>query len=95
MPRIIRSFKWLVALGFVIAAASVWATFGKTLAGARPLPVADVPVPNAVVWKGRVYQSRTRLARELERHGGSYATWARLHPGAAALLARRAAARPR
>lgn len=90
-----RSFGWLIALGLIAAATVVWASFGQTLARAKPLPVANVPAPNAVVWHGRVYQSRSSLAHALSRSGRSYAAWARSHPRAAALLAARAAGRSR
>jgi hypothetical protein len=81
-----RICVWLLVLALVAAACGVWASFGRTLAHAKPIPVANVPVPNAVVWRGRVYQSRTSLAAALARQGRSYAGWAKTHPHAAALL---------
>jgi hypothetical protein len=84
-----RICVWFLVLALAATACVVWASFGKTLAQAEPIPVANVPVPNAAVWRGRVYQSRASLAAALARQGKSYTAWARTHPGAAALLAAR------
>ena len=81
-----------VVLALVLAAAA-WAMFANRLVTAKPVPHVDVPQPNAVVWYGRVYQSRAQLAVYLQKNGTSYYAWARNHPGAAALLARLAAAK--
>ncbi len=77
---------WLVAAVAVIVAVTVWASFARTLSNATPVPVADVPQTNAVVWRHRVYQSRAALTRDLNRRGKTYAAWARNHPAAASFL---------
>jgi hypothetical protein len=82
----------LVVLALVLAAAA-WALFANRVMSVKPVPHVDVPQPNAVVWHGRVYQSRALLAVHLHRNGKSYYAWARNHPGAAALLAQLAAAK--
>lgn len=84
-----RLSVWLVVVAIGAAAIGVWTAFGRTIAHPKPLPVAKVPVPDAVVWDGRVLQSRAAMAATLARDGRSYVLWARLHPHAAALLAKR------
>ena len=81
-----------VVLALVLAAAA-WALFANRVVTVKPVPHVDVPQPDAVVWDGRVYQSRARLAVYLDRNGMGYDAWARIHPGAAALLADLAAAK--
>lgn len=78
---------WAVALAAVAAAVLVWWSFARALHEATPVPAADVPTPNAVVWHRKVYRTRAGLARDLRRHGSTYYVWARNHPGAATLLA--------
>jgi hypothetical protein len=77
---------WLTTLAVFAAAVITWAAFAHRLATAVPVSHIDVPEPNAVVGRDRGYQSRTLLARDLERRGQSYSVWAGRHPGAAALL---------
>ena len=78
---------WLVAVVALVAAVSVWVAFARTLSNATPVQVSAVPQTNAVVWRGRVYQSPATLARDLRRQGKTYALWAANHPEAASLLA--------
>jgi len=77
---------WFIAAAAVIAAAVVWASFARTLADATPVPVADVPQTDAVVWRRSVYQSREALTRDLNRVGKTYLVWAKNHPAAASFL---------
>jgi putative exporter of polyketide antibiotics len=78
---------WLVAVVALVAAVVVWVAFARTLSNATPVQVSAVPQTNAVVWRGRVYQSPATLARDLRRQGKTYALWAVNHPAAASLLA--------
>jgi hypothetical protein len=84
--RVFPIAMWAVAALAAVTAVLVWAAFARTLSHATPVPVAAVPRTNAVVWRHRVYQSRTTLARDIARTGGSYTTWAHNHPAAADLL---------
>jgi hypothetical protein len=84
--RVFPVMMWLVAALAVVVAAVVWASFARTLSNASPVPVADVPQTNAVVWRHRVYQSRAALTRDLNRVGKTYASWAKNHPAAASFL---------
>jgi hypothetical protein len=86
-PRVLPAALWLVALAVVAAAAIVWVRTARVLSDGRPVPVANVPQPDAVAWHGRVFRSERDLAAELRREGRSYGTWSRNHPAAAALLA--------
>lgn len=96
--RRIRLFPiamWVVALAALAAAVFVWWSFARALHDATPVPAADVPVPDAVVWRGKVYRTRGSLAVALRRSGRTYYVWARNHPGAASLLAQAEAAKSR
>lgn len=85
--RVVPLTLWLLALTAAVAGVLVWVLFARELSRATPVPVADVPQPNAVVWRRKVFQSEQALQAELVREGTDYATWARHHPAAAALLA--------
>lgn len=84
--RIVPVTLWLLALTATGVAVLVWVIFAHVLADATPVPVADVPQPNAIVWYGKVFQSEPAFRAELAREGRTWPTWSRNHPAAAALL---------
>jgi hypothetical protein len=77
----------------VAALAAVLAPVGIVMATADDSPVqppeSALQAP-AVTWSGRVFLHQDDLASWLAARGGSYATWAELHPAAAYELERNA-----
>jgi hypothetical protein len=69
-----------VALPALLAFAVM--TGAEHLAGTSPIrsPVR----PTSVFWAGRIFATRTELAKWLHAHGSSYETWASAHPALAA-----------
>ncbi len=93
--RVVPLTLWLIALAAAVAGVLVWALFARELSRATPVPVADVPTPNAIVWHRKVFQSERVFRVELAREARDYETWARNHRPAAALLASLAQRSPR
>jgi hypothetical protein len=80
----VRPFTLLLALASVAAVGLVWAQVVITIRNAQPVPTTVRP--RAIVWDGKVFQSRAKLSGWLKSLGASYADWSRTHPGARAVL---------
>jgi hypothetical protein len=79
-----RPFTLLLALASVAAVGLVWAQVVITIRNAEPVP--STVRPSAIVWDGKVFQSRAKLSSWLKSLGASYADWSRTHPAARAVL---------
>jgi hypothetical protein len=77
----------LVATAF--AAAATWLKVARTMRDADPVTAAKLPRVNGIVWSNRVFVDTATFRRWLAAHDESYTVWARNHPRALALLARR------
>jgi hypothetical protein len=78
----------LAAIALLGAATYSWVEVVRALRNATPVhAAAGPPVPNGVVWNGRVFKDRITLTRYLRKHGRTYRGWAQAHPEAARLLA--------
>ena len=80
----VRPFTLLLALASVAAVGLVWAQVVITIRNAEPGPATVRP--SAIVWDGKVFQSRAKLSSWLKSLGASYADWSRTHPAARAVL---------
>jgi hypothetical protein len=80
----VRPFTLLLALASVAAVGLVWAEVVITLRNAHPVPTTARA--SAIVWDGKVFQSRKQLTGWLKSRGSSYVVWSRAHPGARAVL---------
>ena len=80
----VRPFTLLLALASVAAVGLVWAQVVITIRNAHPVPTTVRP--SAIVWDGKVFQSRAKLSTWLKSLGASYADWSRTHPAARAVL---------
>jgi hypothetical protein len=76
----------VVAIGIVAIGLS-WAKVAQTFLDAKP-SIAPVQ-PSAIVWSGRVFQSRAELTRWLHSRGATYVAWRQRYPTAAAVLEHR------
>jgi hypothetical protein len=88
-PRgVLNVLMLLVGLALVIG---LWLQVVHTLTSPVRLPPSTLR-PTGVVWHHRVYSSEKELKAAFEASGSPYAAWARNHPGALAILERRAPA---
>jgi len=88
-PRgVLNVLMLLVGLALLIG---LWLQVARTLTSPVKLPPSTVR-PTGVVWHHRVYSSEKGLRAAFEASGAPYAAWARNHPGALAILGRRAPA---
>jgi hypothetical protein len=88
-PRgLLNVLMLLVGLALVIG---LWLQVARTLTSPVRLPPSTLR-PTGIVWHHRVYSSEKELKAAYEASGSPYAAWARNHPGAVAILERRAPA---
>jgi hypothetical protein len=86
-PR--RTLVLAILAAAIVAATLTWLQVAKTMRDANPVPPATFPRVNGIVWSNRVFIDAATFRRWLAAHDVSYTVWARNHPGALALLARR------
>jgi hypothetical protein len=79
-----RPLALLMVVASVATVGVVWAQVVITMRDAHPVPVTVRP--SAIVWGGKVFESRQKLSTWLKSVGANYADWSRAHPGARALL---------
>jgi hypothetical protein len=79
-----RPLGLLMAVACIAAVGVVWAEVVITLRNAHPVPTTARA--SAIVWDGKVFQSRAKLSGWLRSRGRTYAVWSRAHPGARAVL---------
>jgi hypothetical protein len=84
-----RTLAAVLLLAVGVAAVTTWLQVAKTMRDADPVPVPKVPRVTGVVWSNRVFVDAASLRRWLIARNKSYTVWARNHPRALALLARR------
>lgn len=87
LPR--KTLAAVLLLAVAVAAATTWLKVARTMRDADPVPVPKVPRVTGVVWSNRVFVDAASLRRWLNARDKSYTVWARNHPRALALLARR------
>jgi hypothetical protein len=78
-----------VLVAAVLAAVATWFEVAKTMRDPDPVAVPKLPRVTGIVWSNRVFVDAATFRRWLAAHDASYTVWARNHPGALALLARR------
>ena len=83
----------ILAVVIAGAVAVVWLHVVQEIRNAKPVPAASRPKVNGVAWSNVVFTSRRQLERWLASRGEHYASWARVHRAAAAVLERNVAAR--
>ena len=75
----------LIVLGLG-AVGLIWAKVVQTMADATPVSVTTSQ-PAAIVWAGRVFETRAALTVWLRSRGTSYGVWVSRHPAESALAA--------
>jgi hypothetical protein len=73
----------------VFAALVTWLEVAKTMRDPDPVAVPKLPRVTGIAWSNRVFVDAATFRRWLAAHNASYPVWARNHPGALAMLARR------